>query len=398
MRFRSLFSPLLLTAAVLACGTARLLAQQAPTPGTILTVAGTGPAGFSPDGTPAIAALLNAPSGLTLDARGALIFIEHLNQRVRTIREDGTLATVAGTGTAGFSGESGPAREMQLFNPVLMTADAVGNLYVAEFVTNRVRKITPDGLLETVAGSGPATDGAGAFRGDGGPATAARLNGPAGLAVDAEGSLYIADGLNRRVRRVDPGGTITTVAGGGARPPADAEEIPAIEVRLGRPMDVAVDAVGNLYVADFELHRIFRIDRRGLLKTVAGTGRAGDAGDNGPAARAELRQPIQVAVDSAGSLFIADSANYRVRKVAPDGTITTVAGNGTPRYTGEGGPATATGLRGPGELAIDAAGNLYLADSQVYKFDGVDTPNERILKIVGMAAPGLLAGRPFAAP
>jgi sugar lactone lactonase YvrE len=380
------------------CGTiTRIDAQEQPAPGTIVTVAGTGTPGFSADGVRALEARLSAPLGLALDARGTLYFAENLNHRVGKINPDGTLTTVAGGNGSGFSGDGGPAREAKLWNPTFITVDASGNLLLSDWANHRVRKVAPDGTISTVAGSGPAGDSDG-YAGDGGPATEARLNGPDGLAVDAEGNLFIADLLNQRVRKLDPAGIITTVAGGGTKAAQEADGGPATEARLGRIIDVAVDTAGSLYLVDFDQNRVRKVDRQGKISTVAGTGTRGFSGDGGPATQARLKQPLQAEVDTAGNLFIADWGNYRVRKVAPDGTITTVAGNGTPRYTGEGGPATATGLRGPSGLAIDAAGNLYLTDTAAYQEDGLTYTNERILKIFSVAAPGLLAGRPFPSP
>jgi sugar lactone lactonase YvrE len=381
------------------CGAiARLDAQNSPAPGTIVTVAGTGASGFSAEGVRAIEARLNAPVGLALDARGTLYFAENLNYRVSKLNPDGTLTTVAGGNGSGFSGDGGPAREAKLWNPTFLTVDAVGNLLVSDLANRRVRAVAPDGTIRTVAGSGPSGSTGGGFAGDGGPASQAQLNAPDGLAVDAEGNLFIADLYNRRVRKVDPAGIITTVAGGGTKAAQEADGGPATEAQLGQVPEVAVDTAGNLYLVDFDQNRVRKVDRQGKISTVAGTGTSGFSGDGGPATQARLRQPLQVEIDTAGNLFIADWGNYRVRKVTPDGTITTVVGDGTRRYKGEGGPATAAGLRGPGGLAIDASGNLYLTDTTAFRQDGVALTNERILKVFGVAAPGLLAGRPFPAP
>jgi sugar lactone lactonase YvrE len=384
----------LLLVLVALCGTITGADAQNPTaPGTIVTVAGTGSAGFSADGVRALEARLDSPAGLALDARGTLYFADTFNYRVRKINPDGTLATVAGGNGPGFSGDGGAARAAKLSDPTFMTVDGAGNLLFSDVGNHRVRNVAPDGTISTVAGTGT-----GGYKGDGGPATQARLNGPAGLAVDAEGNRFIAELFNQRVRKIDPAGVITTVAGGGTKKAGEADGGPATEARLGRVADVAVDTAGNLYLVDYDNHQVRKVDRQGKISTVAGTGLPGFSGDGGPATQARLTRPLQVAVDSAGNLFIADWGNYRVRKVAPDGTISTIAGNGTRRYTGDGGQATATGLRGPSELVIDADGNLYLANSAVYLEDGLTDTNERILKIFGVAAPGLLAGRPFPSP
>jgi sugar lactone lactonase YvrE len=215
--------------------------------------------------------------------------------------------------------------------------------------------------------------------GDGGPAIDARFSDPVGLAVDATGVLYVADMGANRVRRVDRDGIVTTVARGNG------------------PTGVAVDAAGNLFIAENYGHRVRKLAPDGTLTTVAGTGKRGFSGDGGLAVSATLDEPFQVTVDSAGHLFIADWGNYRVRKVDVNGVITTVAGNGQREYSGEGGPATQAGLRGPSGLAIDAHGNLYITDSDLFREDRINSPSERVLVVYGAAAPGLLAGMPLAA-
>jgi hypothetical protein len=318
-------------------------------PGTIVTVAGTGTPGYGGDNGPATQALLNGPAGVAFDAAGNLFIPERWNCRVRKVGADGAITTVAGTGPRGFSGDGGKATDAQLNWPFSVVVDGAGTLFIADFYNHRVRKVAPDGIITTYAGSGPVdvttvlSDAPrnGAFSGDNGPATDARMNGPAGLAADALGNLFIADYGNNRVRKVTPDGMITTVAGAGT---------------------------------------------------------AGFAGDGGPAISARLNQPTGVAADSAGNLFIADWSNYRVRKVdAVTGMIATVAGSGKNHpYAGDGGLATETGLRGPTGLAIDAGGNLLISESG-YAHGGPPY-DERVLKIYGVAAPGLLAGMAFPMP
>ena len=326
-------------------------------PGTITTVAGNGTKGFCGDGGPATQACLNLPSDLAVDAAGNLYIADDENNRVRRVAPDGTITTVAGNGTKGFCGDGGPATQACLWGPYALAVDAADNLYIADWGNHRVRRVAPDGTITTVAGNG--TDD---FCGDGGPATQACLSGPHGLAVDAAGNLYIAEWWNARVRRVAPDGTITTVAGNGSNGRFCGDGGPATQACLNRPGWLAVDAAGNLYFPDWGNARVRRVAPDGTITTVAGNGTKGFCGDGGPATQACLNAPYGVAVDAAGNLYIADACNARVRRVAPDGTITTVAGNGTKGFCGDGGPASQACLLGPGGLAVDAAGNLYIAN------------------------------------
>jgi sugar lactone lactonase YvrE len=346
-------------------------------PGTIHTLAGLGRHGGSGDAGPATLARLNGPHGLAFDALGNLYIGDLLNNRVRKMGADGIIRTVAGTGQPGFSGDRGPALQARMNRANFLAFDLDGNLFVSDTANTRMRRISSDGTITTMAGrGGPMLQTA---SGDGGPAIDARFSDPVGLAVDATGVLYVADMGANRVRRVDRDGIVTTVARGNG------------------PTGVAVDAAGNLFIAENYGHRVRKLAPDGTLTTVAGTGKRGFSGDGGLAVSATLDEPFQVTVDSAGHLFIADWGNYRVRKVDVNGVITTVAGNGQREYSGEGGPATQAGLRGPSGLAIDAHGNLYITDSDLFREDRINSPSERVLVVYGAAAPGLLAGMPLAA-
>ncbi|MDE0105484.1 MAG: hypothetical protein OXN89_24165 [Bryobacterales bacterium] len=334
--------------------------------GVITTIAGSGERGYSGDGGPATAAQLRSPRGLVVDATGDLYIADSSNHRVRMVDRFGTITTVAGTGEFGYSGDGGPATAAQIRSPLSLALDAVGNLFIADAGNFRVRTVDPRGVITTVAGTGnPGRSG------DGGPATAARLTFLRGLAVDATGNLFIADTTNRRVRRVDTSGRITTVAGtGNGRFGGDGG--PAASARLFDPQGVALDTAGNIYLADSDNHRVRRVDRAGVITTIAGTGRIGSGGDGGPATAAQLNFPRGMAVDAAGNLFIADTSNRRVRRVDRFGTITTVAGTGEFGSGGDGGPATTAQLAFPQGLAVDGAGNLFIADTSNHRVRMVD--------------------------
>jgi uncharacterized protein (TIGR03437 family) len=320
----------------------------------IATVAGNGTAGFSGDNGPATSAQLSFPNGVAVDSDGNLYIADTSNSCIREV-SNGMITSVAGNGT--FSGDHGPATSAQLLFPWGVAADSAGNVYIADEGNNRIRKVS-GGVIATVAGSGSY-----GFSGDNGPATSAQLDLPRGVAVDSAGNLYIADYGNNRIRKVSSG-VITTVAGGGS---SLGDNGPATSAQLNSPSGVAVDSAGNLYIADSGNQRIRKVSS-GVIATVAGGGSS--LGDNGPATSAQLNAPQGVAVDSDGNLYIADSLNYRIRKVS-NGVITTVAGNGTAGFSGDNGPAASAQLGGPSGVAVDSAGNLYIAD------------NNRIRKVSG---------------
>jgi sugar lactone lactonase YvrE len=229
-------------------------------------------------------------------------------------------------------------------------------------------KIDRDGIITTVAGSGCTSYGCGGFSGDGGPATQAKLDKPKGVAVDSEGNIYIADTYNRRIRKVDTNGIITTIAGNGTQT-YGGEGVPATQTGFKHPVAVAVDAVGNLYISDWSGHRIFKVDTNGIITTVAGDGIEGYSGDGGAATQARIAYAYDLAVDAEGNLFIATT--NLIRKVDASGIITTVAGNGYD-YSGDGVPATEAGIGNASGVDVDAAGNLYIASygaDRVFKVD-----------------------------
>lgn len=342
--------------------------------GDIETVAGVGESGYSGDGGPALSAQLNEPRTLVVDRAGTMYIVDTFNHRIRKVDSSGVMTTLAGTGVAGYSGDGGPATQAEIHWPHAASLDAAeANLYVADSPNHRIRKVDlATGVITTVVGNG-----AGGFDGDGGPATAAKLNGPKGVLVGPRGEIYIADSANDRIRLVDPAGTITTLAGTGATG-FGGDGGPATAAQFNGPRSLALDPAGYLYVADDNNDRIRKIDvTSGIVTTYAGTGKTGYAGDEGPASQAQLSRPRGIARDAAGNLYIADSMNHRIRLVDPSGRITTVVGTGRQGYGGDGGPATAARVFTPRGVATDAAGNLYLAD----------TYNDRIRRVAAASGP-----------
>jgi uncharacterized protein (TIGR03437 family) len=318
--------------------------------GVITTVAGNGTPGFSGDNGPATSAQLHVPKGIAVDSSGNLYIADTGNIRIRKV-SNGVITTVAGAAINGFGGDNGPATSAQLSYPEGVAVDSNGNLYIADYDNARIRRVS-NGVITTVAGT--ATYG---FSGDNGPATSAQLSGNDAVAVDPAGNLYISDIGNRRIRRVS-NGVITTVVGGGTSFGAGG---PATSSHFSDPSGVAVDSSGNLYIAASADNRILKVSN-GIITTVAGNGTSGGNGDNGPATSAQLNNPLGVALDHGGNLYIADYYNSRIRKVS-NGVITTVAGNGTSSaFSGDDGPATSAALTGPNGVAVDAGGNLYISE------------------------------------
>ena len=294
---------------------------------------------------------LGDPAGLSIDGSGNVYIADDLTDTISEYTSRG-LATVAGNGSAGYYGDGGPATSAQLLSPQGLATDTAGNLYIPDF-SSHVREVS-NGIINTVAGSRFF-----GFGGDGGPATAANLYNPTSVAVDSGGNLYIADTANQCVRKVS-NGVITTFAGRGSGINGFGDGGPATAAFFASVSGIAVDSAGNVYVSDSAAGRVRRISN-GIITTVAGNGNRGFSGDGGLATSALLWQPADLAVDSAGNLYINDTANRRIRKVS-NGVITTFAGTGSATSSGDGGPATSAGLGGVGGLAVDSAGNVYLSD------------------------------------
>lgn len=285
--------------------------------GAVVTVAGTGSAGYSGDGGPASRATLDAPSAIAIDPEGDLFIADTSNQRIREVSSDGTIRTIAGIGATGFGGDTGPSTAATLADPAGLAVGFGGSLYVADSGNNRVRRIAADGVITTVAGTGD-----GGYAGDDGPATSATLDKPEGLAVDGEGVLYILDAGNDRIRRVDLTGGITTVAGTGSAAFSGDGALAifaSLDLSPG-PLNLeanglAVDTEGDLFIADGLNNRVRRVDLGGVITTVAGDGNAGFTGDGGPSRDAELDLPLGVAVSQAGRVAVADTSNNRIRQI-----------------------------------------------------------------------------------
>jgi uncharacterized protein (TIGR03437 family) len=352
--------------------------------GVISIVAGNGFFGFAGDNGPATSSQLNDPLGVAVDAAGNVYIADSYNARIREVSE-GVIATVAGNGSPyGFSGDGDPATSAQLNSPAGVAVDSVGDVYIADTANNRIRKVS-NGVITTVAGNGIA-----GFSGDNGPATSAELNLPSGIAVDSAGNLYIYDTYNSRIRKVS-NGVIATVAGGGTG--GLGANGPATSAQLGLNSGycpivctggIAVDSADDLYIADTGNNRIRRVSM-GVISTIAGLGGGFFSGDNGPATNAGLNEPTGIAVDSAGNLYIADSGNNRVRKVL-GGVITTVAGNGNYGFSGDGGSATSAQLSLPEGVAVDSTGDFYIVDSHNVRIRKVS--NGLITTVAGSGTQG----------
>jgi sugar lactone lactonase YvrE len=328
----------------------------------ITTIAGFGATGFAVatyggDGGPATLANLNHAEGVTVDHSGNVYIADYFNHRVRKINPSGIITTIAGNGINGFSGDGGPATAAEIFYPMQVALDNSGNIYIVDAGNNRIRKVNTSGIITTIAG----IDTFG-YWGDGGQATNAALDYPNGVAVDGSGNVYIVDDANGVIRKVNTSGIISTVAGVYHESSYLGDGGPAIAGNMFNPREMAVDASGNLYIADEHINRIRKITTSGIITTIAGNGTSGYSGDGGPATAAELFYPFGVAVDAAGNVYIGDEGNARVRMVSVSGIITTIAGNGTPGYSGDGGLAVAAELDAPTGISVDSTGSVYIAD------------------------------------
>lgn len=319
----------------------------------ITTFAGNGTHGHSGDGGMATAAAIGSPGAMAFDGSGNLFVAESNGSYIQKITTSGIISTVAGLGYAGYTGD-GTAATLASIAPNGIAVDASGNIYFSDYYFV-VRKIDTSGIISTIAGSGIIGDS-----GDGGPATDAKLYNPEGIVVDGSGNIYIADAYSNVVRKVSTNGTISTFAGNRTAG-YSGDGGPATAAELSRPWGLAIDGAGNIYIADKDNEVIRKVNSSGIIKTVAGNGTSGFGGDGGPAKAAKLAGPLNVKVDASGNIYISDLTNFRIRKVSSSGIITTVAGNGTITYAGDGAAATASGLNYPEAVAVDASGNIFIS-------------------------------------
>jgi len=304
--------------------------------GIINTIAGNGTSGYNEDGATGTSAQLNAPRGVSVDSVGNIYIADTFNNRIRKVNTTtGIITTVAGNGTFGYSGDGATGTSAQLRFPAGVSVDSVGNMYIADTNSHRIRKVDTTGIITTVAGNG--TFG---YSGDGLLAISAQLRGPNGVSVDSVGNIYIADTLGHRIRMVSratqtkfgismTADYIYTIAGTGAGG-YNGDGATGTSVRINAPHGVSVDSDGNIYIADTSNHRIRKVDTTGIITTVAGTGTSGYNGDGATGTSARLNKPEGVSVDSVGNIYIAEASSYRIRKVDTTGIITTIAGTGTP--------------------------------------------------------------------
>jgi len=316
----------------------------------ISTIAGDHTAfGYSGDGGAATASKMSTPVSSAIDAAGN-IYIADDNNVIRKINTSGIITTVVGTGAVGLSGDGSAATAATLKYPYGMCFDAAGNLYFADYQNSRIRKVDPSGIITTVAGT------TGGYSGDGGAATAAQINYPTDVKVDASGNIFICDWANHFIRKVNSAGIISTIAGGGS---VLGDGGAATAGMLDNPKGICLDASGNLYIADYGHSRIRKVDAGGTITTIAGTGTAGYSGDGSAATAAEMKYPFSVTMDVAGNLFFGDDNNYVVRKIDQSGIISTIGGGGL--TFADGGPATATELYA-GYMTFTATGDLIVPD------------------------------------
>lgn len=333
-----------------------LLASLAVRSQTITTTAGNGTFGYSGDGGSATTAAINTPQATAIDRAGNIYIADLYNNRIRKVDTFGIITTIAGTSTVGYGGDGGPATATAIQSVTDIIVDRWGNIYFTDYNAGSIRKITVAGIISTFAGTN--TPG---YSGDGSPATAAQLSAPDGLACDTLGNIFIADRNNNRIRKVATSGIITTITGTGSIGFSGDSGL-ATAANLNKPTSIAISTNGNLYITDQGNNRIRKVDPFGVITTVAGNGTLGFSGDGGSATNALLQYPQGIDIDQFDNLYIADVGNHRIRKVNSAGIITTIAGTTSFGYSGDGGPATAAKMDLPSDVTVDPSGVIYIAD------------------------------------
>ena len=360
MTLRPLFVSLLTCLAI--------AAPAAAATNAIYTVAGTDTPGYSGDGGSATAAQLRTPYGVAPTPDGGYLIADSGNHVVRRVSPSGVITTVAGNGTPGYSGDGHAAKDAELNSPTGLAPLADGGFLVSDQGNDTVRRVLPNGNIETVAGTGNSYG----FSGDGGPATSAQLAAPYSVVALAGGGFLISDTENQRIRRVSAAGVITTIAGNGT-PAFAGDGGPALSASFNYPYGIALAAGGSVLVADRDNERIRRFTPGGKVSTVVGNGTPAHTGDGGPAVAATVDGPNGITIAPDGGFVFADTSNRRVRRVSPSGRITTIAGDGSDPVSGEGGPATLAGIGRPGGVAITADGGVLLTNIDDSRVRFVDT-------------------------
>ncbi len=357
--------------------------------GDISTLAGDGNGATTGDGGVSTSAQLNSPVGVGIDSSGNVYITEYSGNVVRKVDSSGNISTIAGTGTAGFSGDGGLATSAQVSSPYDVMADGAGNIYIADSGNHTIRKIDNSGTISTIAGTG-----VGGFSGDGGLATSAQLNNPSGVGMDTSGNIYVADQNNQRIRKIDLSGNISTVAGNGTAGFSGDGGL-ATAAQLRNPYALKVNGTGEIFIADADNNRVRKVDASGNISTVAGNGTTGLSGDGAAATSAQLYSPSGIELGAGGGFYIGDTLNARVRFVSGGGTISTVAGT-TAGFSGDGGPATSAQTNQVYGVAVGTDGTLYIADilnNRVRAVEGTTVaPSVPGVTTWGMGAMALMLG------
>ncbi len=341
----------------------------------INTIAGTGTSGYSGDGAAATTAAMNYPTHTAMDAAGNLYFGDFTNARIRMINPSGIVATVAGTGTPGYTGDGIPATTSRIVSTAGMVTDAAGNLYFSDYGGFRVRKLSTTGIITTIAGTGVT-----GFGGDGVPASSAAITNPWGVVLDQAGNLYFCDRYNQRIRKIDGSGIITTIAGNGTAG-FFGDGGAATAALISDPTDLAIDLNGNIYFTENADNRVRKISNTGIITSICGNGVGAFFGDGGAATAGRVNGPVGITVDTAGNVYIGDWGNNRIRKINTSGTLSTIAGTAVGGYNGDGGNPATTELFHPYGVSVFGTGDIYICD----------VGNARIRKISPIAPAALAA-------